>query len=41
MYITNPKGARYSSDTLAYPFMETAEFLLNYYEVSPDREVVD
>ncbi len=37
MYLINPKGVQYSSDTLAKPFMETAEFLLNYYEVSPDR----
>lgn len=37
MYLINPKGVQYSSDTLSKPFMETAEFLLNYYEVSPDR----
>ncbi len=37
MYIVNPKGAQFSSDTLSRPFMTTAEFLLNYYEVPPDR----
>ncbi|MEX0910394.1 MAG: penicillin-binding protein 2 [Candidatus Paceibacterota bacterium] len=37
MYLIDPKGVQYSSDTLARPFMDTAEFLLNYYEVSPDR----
>jgi len=37
MYLVNPRQGRYSSDTLTEPFMSTAEFLLNYYEVSPDR----
>ena len=37
MYLIDPKGVQYSSETLARPFMDTAEFLLNYYELSPDR----
>jgi cell division protein FtsI/penicillin-binding protein 2 len=37
MYMVNPKGNHYSSDTLTGPFMDTAKFLLNYYEVPPDR----
>ncbi|MBI4120682.1 MAG: penicillin-binding protein 2 [Parcubacteria group bacterium] len=36
-YIVNPKGVRYASETLTNPFMETAKFLINYYEVPPDR----
>ncbi|OHA58671.1 MAG: hypothetical protein A2571_02790 [Candidatus Vogelbacteria bacterium RIFOXYD1_FULL_44_32] len=37
VYIINPKGVQFSSDSLSRPFMETAEFLLNYYEIPPDR----
>ncbi|OHA59491.1 MAG: hypothetical protein A2589_01355 [Candidatus Vogelbacteria bacterium RIFOXYD1_FULL_46_19] len=37
MYLVNPRNIRYSSETLTGPFMETAKFLLNYYEVPPDR----
>lgn len=32
-----PEGARYASETLTEPFFELADFLLNYYNVSPDR----
>ncbi len=37
LYTINPKGARYGSETLTSPFMETVKFLINYYEVPPDR----
>lgn len=37
MYLEKPQGVRYASHTLAEPFMKTMNFLLNYYEVSPDR----
>lgn len=37
MFIVDPKGVKYSSQTLLPPFMDTAKFLLNYYEVPPDR----
>jgi cell division protein FtsI/penicillin-binding protein 2 len=36
-YIVNPKGEAYASHTLTEPFMNTVEFLINYYEVPPDR----
>lgn len=32
-----PKGAEYASNTLTVPFMDTVKFLINYYEVPPDR----
>ena len=32
-----PKGAPYASNTLATPFMDTVKFLINYYEIPPDR----
>lgn len=37
LYIVNPKGVRYASETLTLPFMDMAKFLLNYYEIPPDR----
>ena len=37
LYTVNPKGVKYASQTLTVPFMDTAKFLLNYYEIPPDR----
>jgi len=37
LYIVNPKGARFGSETLTSPFMNIVNFLINYYEVPPDR----
>jgi len=37
LYTIEPKGARYASQTLTHPFMDTAKFLINYYEIAPDR----
>ena len=37
MYTLNPQGARFGSETLTGPFMEMVKFLINYYEVPPDR----
>lgn len=37
LYMVNPKGAQYGSETLTMPFMNLVNFLINYYEVSPDR----
>lgn len=37
LYTVNPKGVKYASQTLTVPFMNVAKFLLNYYEIPPDR----
>lgn len=37
LFVNEPQGELYASHTLTYPFMRIAEFLLNYYEVPPDR----
>lgn len=37
LYTVEPKGEAYASHTLTEPFINTAKFLINYYEVPPDR----
>lgn len=37
LYLEDPNAPRYSSETLTPPFMSMAKFLLNYYEIPPDR----
>jgi cell division protein FtsI/penicillin-binding protein 2 len=37
-YTYYPKNAEFASHTLTYPFIRTAKFLLNYYNVPPDRD---
>jgi cell division protein FtsI/penicillin-binding protein 2 len=37
LYQVYPKGAQYASETLTDPFAELAKFLINYYEIPPDR----
>ncbi|MFO0718970.1 MAG: penicillin-binding protein 2 [Candidatus Paceibacterota bacterium] len=37
LYTYHPKGIRFSSETLPVPFMNIAKFLINYYEIPPDR----
>lgn len=39
-YTLEPKQVRYASQTLTHPFIDTVEFLINYYDVPPDREGV-
>jgi cell division protein FtsI/penicillin-binding protein 2 len=41
LYHTEPKGADYASQTLTEPFMDIAKFLINYYEIPPDRDLND
>lgn len=37
LFNRNPREARYASETLTYPFMDITEFLINYYDIPPDR----
>jgi len=37
LYTVEPKEVRYASETLTEPFMEITKFLINYYNVPPDR----
>lgn len=35
--VKNPQGEQYAARTLSAPFMQITKFLLNYYEIPPDR----
>lgn len=37
LFQTEPKGAQYASETLTAPFMQLVDFLINYYQIPPDR----
>jgi cell division protein FtsI/penicillin-binding protein 2 len=37
LYQIYPKGAQYASETLTQPFSDIAKFLINYYNIPPDR----
>ena len=37
LYTREPGGVQYASETLTHPFMELTHFLINYYDVAPDR----
>jgi stage V sporulation protein D (sporulation-specific penicillin-binding protein) len=37
LYTVEPQGVRYASETLTDPFMDLATFLINYYDLPPDR----
>jgi len=37
LFTVYPKGAEYASHTLTRPFIDLTKFLINYYEVAPDR----
>lgn len=37
LYTVDPKGVRYSSQSLAPLFAELSDFLINYYSIPPDR----
>lgn len=37
LYQVYPKGAQYASETLTNPFIALSKFLINYYDIQPDR----
>ena len=37
IYQIYPKGANFASETLTDPFSEIEKFLINYYNIAPDR----
>ena len=37
LYTVDPHGEAYASHTLTYPFVDIAKFLINYYDIPPDR----
>lgn len=37
LYTYYPKEVRYASETLTHSFMDIAKYLINYYDVPPDR----
>jgi cell division protein FtsI/penicillin-binding protein 2 len=37
LFALEPHGQEYASATLARPFYQIAQFLINYYDVPPDR----
>ena len=39
IYIVDPKGARYSSTTLKDGFFNTVKYMINYYDLTPDRNL--
>lgn len=38
LYTYDPKGVQFASETLTDTFINTAKFLINYYDIPPDRE---
>jgi cell division protein FtsI/penicillin-binding protein 2 len=37
MYLYEPEGATYASETLSMPFKDITQFLISYYNIAPDR----
>lgn len=37
LFHTYPKDVKYASETLTDPFLEITKFLINYYQIPPDR----
>jgi len=37
LYTVHPKNVRYASQTLLEPFRDISQYLINYYNIPPDR----
>ena len=37
LYMVNPKGIRFASETLTHPFFNITKYLISYYNIAPDR----
>lgn len=37
LFTYDPKGVKYASETLTHSFMDIADYLIQYYEIPPDR----
>lgn len=37
LYTVKPRGVQYGSESLSDPFIDITKFLINYYEIPPDR----
>jgi cell division protein FtsI/penicillin-binding protein 2 len=37
LYVREPHGALYASQSLTTPFKDLSDFLINYYDIPPDR----
>lgn len=37
LFTVEPQGVKYASETLTDPFINMTQFLINYYNISPDR----
>lgn len=37
LFMSDPKNVQYASDTLTHPFMNIMKYLINYYNLPPDR----
>jgi stage V sporulation protein D (sporulation-specific penicillin-binding protein) len=37
LFAVEPRGAEFASATLAEPFLDVAKFVINYYDIPPDR----
>ncbi|MEK7185171.1 MAG: hypothetical protein AAB726_00955, partial [Patescibacteria group bacterium] len=37
LYTYHPKGVQYASETLTHSFIDITKYLINYYEIEPDR----
>jgi stage V sporulation protein D (sporulation-specific penicillin-binding protein) len=41
LYTREPQGVQYASETLTGPFMELTNFLIEYYDIPPDRTAIE